>query len=336
MNLPSISLQRTGAAKPGRPALAAWAVALLSAILIAVPVYAKVTGDVYALTLASRILVFALAAAGLNIALGYGGMVSMGHAMYLGLGAFIVVVMHSLGINSGWLQLLAIGVVVAAVATLVGWVALRTRGIAFIMITLAFSQLFYFLFVSLKAYGGDEGITLEQASEFGVLTGNTGALYYALLACLGAVAYGTYRMVGSRFGLVLRATRINERRVMAVGTAVLPYRLTAYVLSALTCAMAGFFLVNLTGFVSPAYMAWTVSGELIVMVVLGGAGTIIGPVIGAVTLLLIEEALKTWTEHWPMVLGPLIVLMVLASRRGVWGLLPTLDPVIDETREERE
>ena len=204
----------------------------------------------------------------------------------------------------------------------VGWISLRTQGIAFIMITLAFAQLFFFLFVSFKPYGGDEGMSLAQPSSFGAFTGNRTALYYALLAALVGTVYASSRLVRSRFGLVLRATRINERRVKAVGTAPLPYRLTAYVLSALVCALSGFFLVNLTGFVSPAYLAWTVSGELIVMVVLGGVGTVVGPVVGAIGLLLIEEGLKLVTEHWMILFGPLIVLMVLLLRRGLWSLLP--------------
>jgi branched-chain amino acid transport system permease protein len=300
---------------------AGWAVPLLMLLLAAVPVYAGLAADPYALTLSSRILVFALAAVGLNIALGYGGMVSMGHAMYLGLGAFGVAILNGAGIHSGWLQLPAIGLMVAAVSALVGWMALRTRGIAFIMITLAFAQLFFFLFVGLKAYGGDEGMSLERVGSFARLAANPAALYYALLACLGVVMYGVRRMMASRFGLVLRAARVNERRVAAVGIAVLPYRLTAYVLSALVCAMAGFFLAHLTGFVSPAYLAWTVSGELIVMVVLGGVATVAGPVAGALALLLVEEGLKSWTEHWPLVLGALIVWMVLSLRGGLWGLL---------------
>ena len=307
---------------PGHSNLTKVVIALIALLLAAVPLYASVVDDAYALTLASRMLVFALAAVGLNIALGYGGMVSLGHAMYMGLGAYMVLMLHGVGVDSGWLQLLVIGIVVTVVALLVGWVALRTQGIAFIMITLAFAQLFYFLFVSLKAYGGDEGMTLEQASMFGSLTGNRTALYYSLLACLGASVYGTHRLVGSRFGLVLRASKVNERRVKAVGTGALPYRLVAYLLSALVCGIAGFFLANLTGFVSPAYMAWTVSGYLIVMIVLGGVGTIVGPVVGAVGLLVVEEVLKAWTEHWLMILGPLVILMVLGLRRGIWGLLP--------------
>ena len=292
--------------------------ALAGALL---PWYAAASGDGYAVTLVSRILVYALAAVGLNLALGFGGMVSLGHAMYLGLGAYVVLLSSVLGLNNGWLQLLVLAVVVVAVATVVGWIALRTEGIAFIMITLAFAQLFYFLFVSLKAYGGDEGMSLPQASDFGVLLGSPTGMYYFLLLALAAVCWGTLRLRHSRFGLVLRATRINERRVKAVGTPPLPYRLTAYVLSALVCALAGFFLANLTGFVSPAYLAWTVSGELIAMVVLGGAGTVLGPLLGAVALLLVEEGLKLITEHWHLILGPLILVLVLVLRNGLAGLL---------------
>lgn len=300
-------------------------VVVMTAIVLAlllVPVYGALLDDAYVLSFASRILVFALAAVGLNLALGYGGLVSFGHALYLGLGAYTVAVLNSLDVHSGWLHLLGVVVVVAAISAAVGWVALRTRGIAFIMITLAFAQLFFFLFVSFKGLGGDEGITLRDPSAFGALTGNRVTLYYALLACVGAAVYGTRRLVNSRFGLVLRATRVNERRVRAVGTGTFAYLLTAYVLSALVVGVAGFFLANLSGFVSPAYMAWTVSGELIVMVVLGGVGTAAGPVVGAAVLLAMEEALKAWTEYPMMILGPMIIAMVLAFRGGFWGMLP--------------
>lgn len=296
------------------------AVAALVVVLLVVPVYSVLAADSYLLTLSSRILVFALAAVGLNIVLGYGGMVSMGHAMYMGLGAYTVLIMQVAGWSSGWAHLLVLVVAVGIIALAVGWVTMRTHGIAFIMITLAFAQLFYFLFISLKAWGGDEGKSLPQPSDFGPLTGHPMALYVTLLACLAITVYGSHRMMASRFGLVLRATRLGERRVRAVGTSTLPYRLAAYVISAWICALAGFFLANLSGFVSPAYLSWTVSGELIVMVVLGGAGTIIGPVLGAIGLMLLEELLKAWTEHWMMILGPLIVLMVLGLRRGIWGL----------------
>lgn len=289
--------------------------------LFALPAYAWLMDDLYLLTLFGRILVFALCALGLNVALGYGGMVSLGHAMYIGLGAYSVGILASLGYTSGWLHLIVTVLVTGAVALPVGWVVLRTKGIAFIMITLAFAQLFYYVFVSLKAFGGDDGMSLQALSDFGVLTGRKTAIYVSLSLTLGLALWFVHRMVQSRFGLVLRATQINERRVNALGTRSLPYRLAAYVISAQMCALGGYFLANLTGFVSPALMSWMVSGELIVMVLLGGAGTVFGPIVGAISLLLVEEGLKLLTEHWPLILGPMILLIVLFLRRGLWGLL---------------
>jgi branched-chain amino acid transport system permease protein len=293
----------------------------LAALVLLVPVYSAASGNGYALILFGRVLVFAIAAVGLNIALGYGGMVSLGHAMYIGIGAYGVALLSAHGVHSGWLHLLAVVAVTAVVAAAVGWVSLRTQGIAFIMITLAFAQLAYFVFVSLRMYGGDDGLTLARMSDFGVFANNRTALYLAMAATLAGALLVSSQLVGSRFGLVLRAARINERRVDALGTASSPYKLLAYVLSAQICALAGFFLVNLTGFASPAYMAWTVSGELILMVLLGGVGTIVGPVIGAFALLLLEEGLKACTEHWPLPLGGFIVAMVVFLRGGLWGVL---------------
>jgi branched-chain amino acid transport system permease protein len=297
------------------------AVALSLLAFALVPIYAWATGDVYALTLFGRILVFVLAATGLNLALGYGGMVSFGHALYIGLGAYSVAILTLMGLHSGWLHLITAVAVSGLVAIPVGWVALRTQGIAFIMITLAFAQLFFYIFISLKNFGGDDGVSLSQVSNFGPLTGNIYTLYLSLLVTALIVLGVVMRLVRSPFGLVLRATKVSERRVNAVGLNSLPYRLAAYVFSAQVCALAGFFLANLTGFVSPDYLKWSISGELIVMVLLGGLGKVFGPLVGATALLLIEEFLKALTEHWPLILGPLIVLMVIFLRRGLWSLL---------------
>ncbi len=294
---------------------------VLSILFLLVPVYSAQAGDAYALTLFGRVLVFAMAAVGLNFALGYGGMVSLGHAMYIGLGAYTMAILSRHGVENGLVHLLAVGAVTALVAIPVGLISLRTQGIAFIMITLAFAQMLFFVFVGLKQYGGDEGMTIAQLSGFGILTANKTALYLSMLAALAfsLVVFG--RVINSRFGLVLRATRFNEPRVRAVGTAPLGYRLVGYVLSAELCAVAGYFLANLTAFASPAYMAWTVSGELIVMVLLGGAGTLVGPVIGAAVFMLLEEGLKAMTEHWMIIMGPIIILIVLFLKDGLWGLL---------------
>lgn len=294
---------------------------LIFALLLLVPVLAQVTDTPYLLLQFSRILVLALAAIGLNLALGYGGLISFGHAMYVGLGAYCVAVASHYGADSGVLHLLLVLGVTAVVAVPVGLIALRTTGIAFIMITLALAQMFYFLAVGLKQYGGDEGLPIHQLSRFGSLTGSHLALYLSLLACVAGSVWLMRRLVASRFGLILRACSLDVRRVRASGTTPLPYLLLAYVLSAQLCALAGFFLANLTAFASPAYMAWTASGELIIMVLLGGAGTLMGPVVGAAGFLLLEEGLKAFTDHWLIVMGPVIVLIVLFLRNGLWGIL---------------
>ncbi|MFM8557215.1 MAG: branched-chain amino acid ABC transporter permease [Betaproteobacteria bacterium] len=286
-----------------------------------VPVYCWWVDSVYPLTLFGRILVFALAALGLNLALGFGGMVSLGHAMYIGFGAYAVGIGSALGLESGALQILLAMLITALIAAPLGWIALRTQGIAFIMITLAFAQLFYYVFISLRMFGGDDGMTIQKLSAWGALTGNKVAIYLSLVAALVLAIWGISRTVQSRFGLVLRATMVSERRVNAVGTPSLPYRLAAYVISAELCAVAGYFLANLTSFVSPAYMAWTLSGELIVMALLGGSATVFGPVVGALALLLLEEGLKAFTDRWALILGPIIVLIVVFLRQGIWGLL---------------
>jgi branched-chain amino acid transport system permease protein len=297
-----------------------------------VPLYAWSTGDIYVLTYAGRILVFALGALGLNLVLGFGGMASLGHAMYLGFGAYAVGILSSLGIANGWLHLLTALGATFLIAVPVGWVALRTRGMAFIMITLAFAQLFFYVFVSLRMFGGDEGLSLTELSDFGVLTGNRYAIYLSLFTTVVLVLWFIHRLVNSRFGLVLKATRFNASRVNALGTHAQPYRLVAYVISAEICALAGYFMANLTGFVSPSLMSWLISAELMVMVLLGGTGTVFGPIVGAAGLLLVEDGLKLITHHWQLILGPLIVLMVIGLRRGLWGFLL---PESEKSRQDK-
>ncbi len=300
--------------------------ALLAAFFVLVPVYGLLGDDSYVLILVGRILVFALAAVGLNLALGYGGMVSFGHAMYIGIGAYVVAIASHHGLDDGVAHLLLVLVLTVVVAVPVGLIALRTQGIAFIMITLAFAQMLFFITVGLKQYGGDEGLSIARLSNFGALTGNKTALYLSMLVALAVALLLLRRIVASRFGLVLRATMINEKRVNAVGLPPLGYRLVGYVASAVLCALAGYFLANLTSFASPAYMAWTVSGELIVMVLLGGMGSLMGPVVGALVFLLLEEGLKALTDHWLAVMGLVIVLIVLFLKNGLWGIVSDATP----------
>lgn len=292
-------------------------------LLALVPVYAHWQNEPFLLALFGRVLVYGIAALALNLLLGFGGMVSFGHALYLGLGAYSVGVMSHYGIESGWLHLAGALGASALVGLLSGYVVMRTSGIAFIMITLAFAQMFYFLATGLDGFGGDDGMSLFAGSDFGAFRLDTPlALYCTAFGVLLAVLALMHRLIHAPFGMALRGCQANERRMRALGFPTLRYRLAAYVLSAMLCSVAGVLLANLTMYVSPSYLAWTTSGELIVMVVLGGIGTLFGPVVGALTFLLLEEGLKLITGHWMLIMGLLIVGVVLVSRRGVYGNLP--------------
>ena len=296
--------------------------AAVIALLALVPPIAAAIGEPYYVTLFTRILILALAAVGLNLILGYGGLVSFGHAMYIGIGAYAVGILAHYGIGNGWIQLAAALLVGAAVAIVIGLVCLRTSGMAFIMITLAFAQMLYFLGISLKTFGGDDGLTINARSDFGLFSLRSNvALYYCAFVVLIASLLALTRLVHSRFGMVIRGGRSNERRMAALGFPMLRYKLTAYVISALVCVVAGVLLANLTKFAAPSYMAWQASGDLIVMIVLGGMGTVMGPVVGALALIIFEEILTAWTTHWMIVLGPAIVLIVLTAKKGIYGYI---------------
>ena len=308
------------------------AVCLLALALI--PVYASLASQPFYVTLFSRIMIFALAALGLNFILGYGGLVSFGHALYLGVGAYAVGIMSAEGIVNGWAHLAVALLAGVAMASVVGAVVLRTSGMTFIMITLAFAQMGYFLIVSLKAYGGDDGLSIDQRSAFGLFDiNNHTVLYYLILICLGLTLWLFGRLVQSRFGMVLRGVKSNERRMLALGFPTFRYKLVAYVISAQVCVVAGFLLANLTKFASPSYMVWQVSGDLIVMAVLGGMGTLFGPVVGAVGFLMVEELLSSlkpgWfpqieevlNKHWLALMGLFVIAIVLGFRKGMYGSL---------------
>lgn len=293
-------------------------------LLAAVPPLAALFNEPFYLDLFRRIMIFAIAALSLNLILGYGGMFSFGHAAYLGIGAYAVGVLAHHGIHNGWLQwALAIGAS-ALVAFAIGAVSIRTSGIYFIMITLAFTQMLYYLGISIEEYGGDDGLRLAVKSQFPGLIDldNAQAFYYLVLAILVLFLYLGYRLVNSRFGMAIRAAKSNEARTRAIGFSPYPYRLAAFVIAGAICGLAGALLVNHTAFLTPEFMNWTRSGELMFMVILGGMATTAGPVLGAFALLLVEDVLSGWTQHWQLILGPLLVLSVLFFRRGLAGLLP--------------
>ncbi len=292
-------------------------------LLAAVPPLAALANQPFYLDLVRRVMIFAIAALSLNLILGYGGMISFGHAAYLGVGAYAVGVLAHYGINNGFLQwALAIGAS-ALVALAIGAVSIRTSGVYFIMITLAFTQMLYYLGISIAEYGGDDGMRLAVKSQFpGLIDLNdANAFYYLVLAILVLALFLGQRLVDSRFGMVIRAARSNEVRTRSLGFSPYPYRLAAFVIAGAVCGLAGALLVNHTAYLTPEFMNWTRSGELMFMVILGGMASIAGPVLGAFALLLVEDALSGWTQHWQLVLGPLLVLSVLFLRRGLAGLL---------------
>jgi branched-chain amino acid transport system permease protein len=292
-------------------------------LLAAVPPVAALVNQPFYLDLVRRVMIFAIAALSLNLILGYGGMVSFGHAAYLGIGAYSVGVLAHYGINNGYLQwALAIGAS-ALVALAIGAVSIRTSGVYFIMITLAFTQMLYYLGISIAEYGGDDGMRLAVKSQFpGLIDLNdANAFYYLVLAFLVLFLFLAHRLVESRFGMVIRAARSNEARTRSIGFSPYPYRLAAFVIAGAVCGLAGALLVNHTAYLTPEFMNWTRSGELMFMVILGGMASIAGPVLGAFALLLVEDALSGWTQHWQLILGPLLVLSVLFLRRGLAGLL---------------
>jgi branched-chain amino acid transport system permease protein len=303
-----------------------WLPLLLLAALLAVPVLAGALGQPFWIAFFARILIYAVAASALNLALGYGGLVSFGHALFLGVGAYAVGLSAFHGVGSGWIHLLLAVSVAAVLGLAVGAISLRTSGMAFIMITLAFAQMGYFLLVSLKQYGGDDGLPVAITSRFGpVDLGSASAVFYAAWLVLAGVTGWMARLRVAPFGMALRGARQNARRINAIGLQSRQIQLVAFVMSGVVCAVAGVLLANLNAFVSPSTLAWTVSGELIVMVVLGGIGTVFGPLLGAMVFIGLEEILKAFTEHWALVFGPLIVLVALFGRRGIAGWLEVLD-----------
>jgi branched-chain amino acid transport system permease protein len=274
-------------------------------------------------SLFTRIVILAIAAVSLNLIMGFGGMVSFGHAVYLGIGGYAVGILAKEGIDSGLLQWPLALAASALFALAVGALCLRTRGVYFIMITLAFAQMVYYVAIGLDRYGGDDGMTIYKRSQFGGLIdlSNKMAFYYLCLALLLATIYIVWRLVHSRFGMVIQGARSNERRMRAIGFPTYRYKLLCFVFAGMLCGLAGALLANHTDFISPALMHWTRSGDLIVMAVLGGMGTVFGPVIGAVALLVLEELLSGITEYWQIILGPLFLLVVLFARGGIDGLL---------------
>ncbi len=321
--------------------------------LAVLPLVAAGADDVFMISFMTKMMIFAIAAASLDLILGYGGMVSFGHAAYIGLGAYAVAVSaRYFGdlcydveegetcawgfLASGYFQFAVAIVGSALVALAIGAISLRTTGLYFIMITLAFTQMLFFLGISLEPFGGDDGMNIDQRSDFGFfnLSDNViyagddkadgGALYYFSLGALLLSLLLLRRLVNSRFGMVIRGSYSNPVRMAALGYPVYRYRLTAFVFAGTICGVAGALFANHQEFLTPEYMMWIRSGEIMIMVIMGGMGTIFGPVFGALAFLSIEEFLQELVgqDYWMIVFGPMLVLLVLFAKRGLFGLVP--------------
>jgi len=332
----------------GRRQVAGCAIAF---IFVALPFFAAAIGSNYLIIFASRIVIYAILAVSLELLVGRAGLVSFGHALYFGLGGYVVALaaFHlDQGIPIlGWcgsneaLLVWPLAMLVSGLAALAfGALSLRTTGVYFIMITLAFAQMVYYVAIGLDRYGGDDGMTIYKRSQFGdwINLSNKTAFYYLCLGLLLVTVYLVWRIVNSRFGMVIQGARSNDRRMRAIGFPTYRYKLVCFVIAGAICGLAGALLANHTDFISPAIMHWTRSGDLIVMAVLGGMGTVLGPVLGAVALLSFEEALPVLirtsaspliggdaaakvAEYWQIVLGPLFLAVVLFARGGIDGLL---------------
>lgn len=306
------------------------ATAVILLVLAALPLLTQAFDQRYLLSIGTRIVIWSIAAVSLNMILGYGGLVSFGHAMFFGVGGYAVGILSAEGISSGWIQWPIALLAATAWAVVIGALSLRTRGLYFIMITLAFAQLVYYVGSGLEAYGGDDGLNISRSRFPGLIDLRDKASFYWLcFALLCASLWFCGRYANSRFGLVIRGAKSNELRMTALGFPVFRYRLAAFTISGAFGGLAGILLANEGAYISPAMMSWMKSGDLIVIVVLGGMGTLFGPLYGTIAFFVLEEALppllnlahKGWGEYWMIVFGPLLVLIALYARGGIDSLL---------------
>jgi branched-chain amino acid transport system permease protein len=303
--------------------------AFVLALCAFMPGIAPLVGEPYWTDIFLRIMIWAIAAVGLDLILGFGGMVSFGHAMFIGIGGYTVGILAYYEIFNGFVQWPLALVISGTVAAIVGAICLRTRGIYFIMITLAFGQMIYFLAVSAEEFGSDDGLVIEGRSEFAVRFGETSlaldlgdpmVFYYLVFVILVAVLWIVQRIVNSRFGAVIKGVKSNEGRMAAIGFDPFRYKLVCFIVAGMIGGLAGVLMANGEKYISPDMMHWTKSGELIFMVVLGGMATVFGPVTGAVVFLFLSEILSNITQNWHLIFGPFLVLVVLFARRGIDGL----------------
>lgn len=306
------------------------------AALITVAVIADLTGNPYIVTLATKVAIFGLAGVGLNLALGYGGLVSFGHAAFFGLGGYVTAILASHAASAtpvatfpftmmGTNEMLAIwpfAILVAGFAALViGALSLRTKGVYFIMVTLAFAQMLYYFAISWPTYGGEDGLSFYVRNTFPGANTFAPLQFFGICATMLAITMVLVALLTqSRFGLALRAAKENETRVIASGIKPFAIRLTAFVLSGMVAGLAGALFADLNRFVSPTMLSWHMSGEIMIFVILGGVGRLAGPIAGAAAFITLEYLLGPISDHWQALLGFLLILIVLFAPKGLMGL----------------
>lgn len=305
-------------ARLGSVALQLSLLGFVALVLIAVPFW----GDEYVLRLVTRILIYALACASLDLILGYGGLVSFGHAAFFGLGVYTVGILSILGIGDALIAWPAAVAVAAAFGLMIGALVLRTRGLHLIMITLAFGQMLFFLFSSIKNIGGSDGMSIPARNSVAALSiTNSTSFYWVVLATV-AIGFGVlWLTVHSPFGITLRACKENERRAESLGIPAFRSQLIAFTISAGLAGLAGALNANLSLYMSPSSLSWQLSGEFIIMLVMGGMGTLFGGLFGSAAFLLLEELISSYTEHWKLVLAPILLAVVMFARRGLYGIV---------------
>ena len=310
--------------------------AVVGLLLLAVaPAIAMALGDSYVVSFLSRMMIFGLAALSLNLVLGFGGMTSLGHAAFMGVGAYAVGLMIQSGVTNGFAHFAVVVAAGAIAALLIGAICLRTSGLSFIMLTLAFAQLLFFVGSGLKQYGGDDGFSFRGRSDFMHLLSNDVVLYYFILAWLAVATLLIHRIIHSRFGVALRGIKSNEARMASIGLHPYRYKLAAFVISGTLCAVAGGLLANLAQFVSPSYMHWTRSAEMLLMALLGGMSSVFGPVVGAAAFMFLEEGLGHFTQHWQAPMGLILVVIVMFARNGLSDAGSMLARVVERMRRIR-
>ena len=306
---------------------------LLAVFFVAFPAVMQATDHLFYVSFASRVMIYAIAATSLNLVLGYGGMISFGHAAFVGAGAYVASILVAEGVTSAWIGWPAAIIASAALAWVIGAVSLRTRGVYFIMITLAFAQMMFYLVNSMKAYGGDEGLSMKRRADLGFDLNNEVAFYYVVLSILAILIFALHRLIHSRFGRVIVAIRDNEARAEAIGFPVVRYQLACFVIAGAAGGLAGALLASHGKYVNPGVLHWLQSGTLMIMVILGGVGRLWGGVIGAAVLLGLEHAIAdypipwitqiapNYQQHANLGVGVVLLAIVLFAPQGIAGLL---------------